>query len=74
MKRYAVDRSTLVESLDGAVVMAADLPVEALDVAITDGEHAYSSLTEEQVQKLRELLLTIKPIGGNATTGGEDET
>jgi hypothetical protein len=30
IKRYAVDRSTLVESADGAVVMAADLPVEAL--------------------------------------------
>jgi hypothetical protein len=42
-------------------IKTSDLWVEALAVAITDGEHAYSSLTEDQVQQLRDLLLAIRP-------------
>jgi hypothetical protein len=41
-------------------MLLSNLPVEALEVAITDGEHAYSSLTEDQVQQLRDLLLAIR--------------
>ncbi len=63
MKRYAVDRSTLVESLDGAVVMAADLPVEALEHFRTPYHSAIwmaRFFTFEQYNALRDLLLAMK--------------
>ena len=69
MKRYAVDRSTLVESSDGAVVMAADLPVEALEsfrpavagrIYRYDG-HIAMYFTESEYNALRDLLLSVKP-------------
>ncbi len=72
MKRYAVDTSTLAESTDGAVVMVADLPVEAIDVAIGELDrrieriagiparaHAEAVLRGYSAQ-LRDLLLAIR--------------
>jgi hypothetical protein len=65
IKRYAVDRSTLVESADGAVVMVADLPVEALEAAIRSMEDVECIEQDEAthdrfIKQLRDLLLAIR--------------
>jgi hypothetical protein len=58
-----------------------DLPVEALEkfrralhwTYAAHGEDVHLEFTVDEYNALRDLLLAIKPIGGNATTGGENE-
>jgi len=73
IKRYAVDTSTLVESKDGAVMMVDEMPVDAIQEAIymlegaahrnrnTEYGHGYAVRMDERVNKLRDLLLAIRP-------------
>jgi len=70
VKRYAVDTNTLAESSDGAVVMVADLPVEALERAIEVMElyertraNSWPKREEHKakIHQLRDLLMAIRP-------------
>ncbi len=53
---------TMSHDPDGEYIRVADLAqyVVALEVAVNDGDHAYSSLSADQVDQLRALLAAAR--------------
>ncbi len=65
MRLHVTDGAHMGEAHRGDFIRVADLAqyAVALEVAVNDGDHAYSSLSADQVDQLRALLAAVT--GGN---------